>query len=34
MTPPSPSLSARMRTPMYLIDTMSVTDQNIIEMTP
>ena len=34
MTPPSPSLSARIRTLMYLIDTIRVTDQNIIEMTP
>ena len=34
MTPPSPSLSARIRTLTYLIDTMSVIDQNISEMTP
>ena len=34
MTPPSPSLSARMRTLTYLIDTISVTDQNISEITP
>ena len=34
MTPPSPSLSARMRMPMYLTDTIRVTDQNIIETTP
>ncbi len=34
MTPPSPSLSARMSTSTYLIDTTIVMLQNIIEMTP
>jgi hypothetical protein len=34
MTPPSPSLSARITTPTYLTDTISVIDQNISEMTP
>ena len=34
MTPPSPSLSARIRIPTYLIDTITVIDQNISEMTP
>src|SRR3954453_13711359 len=34
MTPPSPSLFARMTMPMYLIDTISVMDQNINEITP
>ena len=34
MTPPSPSLSARIDTLTYLTETMSVTDQNISEITP
>ena len=34
MTPPSPSLSARITMPMYLTDTTRVIDQNISEMTP
>ena len=34
MTPPSPSLSARMTIVTYLTETISVTDQNTIEMTP
>ena len=34
MMPPSPSLSARMMNRTYLIDTISVTDQKTIEMTP
>ena len=34
MTPPSPSLSARISTPTYFIETMRVIDQNISEMTP
>jgi hypothetical protein len=34
MTPPSPLSSARIGTPMYLIDTIRVMDQNIIERTP
>ena len=34
ITPPSPSLSARMTMPTYLTETMSVIDQNIIEITP
>ena len=32
--PPSPSLSARITSAMYLIDTRIVIDQNTIEMTP
>ncbi len=34
MTPPSPSLSARMSSPRYLIDTIAVMLQNINETTP
>ena len=34
ITPPSPSLSARMTTLTYFIETISVIDQNISEMTP
>ena len=34
MTPPSPSLSARISTLTYFTVTMRVTDQNIREMTP
>ena len=34
ITPPSPSLSARMMTPTYFTDTMTVTDQTISETTP
>ncbi len=34
ITPPSPLLSARMSTSTYLIDTTTVTLQNMIEMTP
>src|SRR5438874_11650519 len=34
MTPPSPSLSARMMNITYLIDTISVSDQNTSDTTP
>ena len=34
MTPPSPSLSARMTNSTYLTDTMIVIDQKTSEMTP
>ncbi len=34
ITPPSPSLSARMTTPTYFTETISVIDQNIRETTP
>ena len=34
MTPPSPSLSARMTTRTYFTETMRVTDQKTSEMTP
>src|SRR3954454_14734732 len=34
ITPPSPSLSARISTITYLTDTISVTDQKISETTP
>ena len=34
MTPPSPSLSARMMSTTYLTETMSVRDQNTNDMAP